>query len=86
MDQILAREPKMAISGPFPGIFRRKIRPPLDPTQAPLSHRESRKGGGGLGGGGGGPGSVKGVQWYGEGKEGGRLVIFYWGGYRTLIF
>ena len=25
MDQILAREPKMAISGPFPGIFRRKI-------------------------------------------------------------
>ena len=24
MDQILAREPKMAISGPFPGIFRRK--------------------------------------------------------------
>ena len=24
MGQILAREPKMAISGPFPGIFRRK--------------------------------------------------------------
>ena len=50
MDQILAREPKMAISGPFPGIFRRKIRPPLDldPAEAALSHRESRGGGGGL--------------------------------------
>ena len=47
MDQILAREPKMAISGPFPGIFRRKIRSPLDPAQAALSHRESRRGGGG---------------------------------------